>query len=434
MGEEYVGKPVTRYDGIGHVTGRTRFVDDIRLPGMLYIKVLTSPVHRGIIRRLDISGAENMPGVAGVVTARDVPGQNAYGLIPDQPVFTPRDIRYKGERIAAVAAVDEDTATEALGRIKLDVEELPPVFDPLEAMKPDAPLVRPEGNVFQFNSGPTRKIRFGNIEEGFRQADLIVEGKYTNATNEHAPMEPQVSVAYIDETDRLAIHTVSQDLYFHLGMLIGVFNLPMNKVRYIGGTVGGGFGAKNDIHCDHVAGVMALKIRKPVKYRHTRHEETLYTTKRGPWIFEFKDGVEKNGKIVARQVRTIHDTGAYAGMGPYVVDKNSILVAGPFAIPNIAIDGICVFTNKPVASSMRGFGIINGTSAEQLQMDRIAEAIGMDPWEIRFINAWREGDLGATQFPVQAPGLIEAMQRAAELAGVKLPDHLRAMSSRRLAS
>ena len=427
---EYVGKPVLRYDGIGHVTGRTTYVDDIQRPGMLAIKVLTSPVHRGIIRRLDLSAAEKMPGVAGVIAAKDVPGTNAYGLIPDQPVFTAERIRYQGERIAAVAAVDEDTAMEALAKIKLEIEEQAPVFDPLEAMKPGAPLVRPEGNVFTFDSGPYRKIRFGDVEKGFAEADRIVEGRYTNAMNDHAPIEPQVSVAYIDEADRLTIHTVSQDLYFHLGMLSAVFNLPMNKIRYSGGTVGGGFGAKNDIHCDHVAGLMALKIRKPVKYRHTRSEETLYTTKRGAWTFEFKDGVKKDGRIVARKIKTVHDTGAYSGMGPYVVDKNAILIAGPYAIPNIWVDGTCVYTNKPPASSMRGFGIINGTSAEQLQTDRVAEAIGMDPWEIRFINAWRDGDLGATQFKVEASGLIEAMKRAAELAGIELPARLKAMSSR----
>jgi len=427
---DYVGKPVLRYDGIGHVTARTTYVDDIQKPGMLYIKVLTSPVHKGIIRLLDTSAAAKMPGVAGVITAKDVPGTNAYGLMPDQPVFTPEQIRYQGERIAAVAAVDEDTAVEALSKIKVEIEEQTPVLDPYQAMKPGAPLVRPEGNVFQFDSGPTRKIRLGDVEKGLKESDYIIEGKYTNGMNDHAPMEPQVSVAYIDEADRLAIHTVSQDLYFHLGMLCGVFNMPMNKIRYIGGTVGGGFGAKNDIHCDHVAGIMALKIRKPVKYRLTRAEETLHTTKRGAWYFEFKDGVKKDGRIIARQVKTLHDTGAYSGMGPYVVDKNSILIGGPFYIPNIWIDGTCVYTNKPPASSMRGFGIINGTSAEQLQMDRIAEKIGMDPWEIRFINAWRDGDLGATQFKVEAAGLIEAMKRAAELAGIKLPSHLQAMSSR----
>ena len=426
---EYVGKPVTRYDGIGHVTARTTYVGDVQKPGMLYIKVLTSPVHRGIIRHLNTSAARTLPGVAGILTAEDVPG-NAYGMIPDQPVFTPEQIRFKGERIAAVAAVDEDTAMAALETIELDIEEQSPVFDPYEAMKPGAPLVRPEGNIFEFDSGPTRKIRLGDVEEGFKDADYIVEGKYTNRMNDHAPLEPQVSVAYIDEADRLAIHTVSQDLYFHLTFLTGILNLPMNKIRYIGGTVGGGFGAKNDIHCDHVAGLMALKIRKPVKYALTRAEETLHTTKRGAWYFTFKDGVKKDGRIVARQVISLHDTGGYSGMGPYVVDKNSILIAGPFSIPNIRIDGTCVYTNKPPASSMRGFGIINGTSAEQLQMDRIAETIGMDPWEIRFINAWRDGDLGATQFKVVAAGLIEAMKRAAELAGVNLPAHLKAMNSR----
>jgi len=427
---EYVGKPVTRYDGIGHVTARTTYVDDVQKPGMLYIKVLTSPVHRGIIQRLDLSAVEKMPGVAGVITAKDIPGENAYGLVPDQPVFTPKEIRFKGERIAAVAAVDEDTAMEAIEKIELEVEEQTPVFDPYEAMKPGAALVHPDGNVFKFDSGLTRKIRLGDVEKGFEDADHIVEGRYTNTMNDHAPIEPQVSVAYIDEADRLGIHTVSQDLYFHLGFLAGIFNLPMNKIRYIGGTVGGGFGAKNDIHCDHVAGLMALKIRKPVKYALTRAEETLYTTKRGAWYFTFKDGIKNDGRIVARQVTTLHDTGAYSGMGPYVVDKNAILVAGPFFIPNIRIDGTCVYTNKPPASSMRGFGVINGTSAEQLQMDRIAETIGMDPWEIRFINAWRDGDLGATQFTVVAAGLIEAMKRAAELAGVDLPEHLKAMSSR----
>ena len=426
----YVGKPVLRYDGIGHVTGRTVYVDDIHPPGMLYVKCLTSPVHRGVIRSLDLSRAAKMAGVAGVISAEDVPGTNAYGLIPDQPVFTPGLLRYRGERIAAVAAVDEDTAMEALEKIRLEIEELPGVFDPMEAMRPGAPLVRPEGNVYMFNSGPTRRIRLGDVEEGFREADLIVEGRYANSMNEHAPMEPQVSVAYPDASDRLVIHTVSQDLYFHLGMLSAVFNLPMNRIRYVGGTVGGGFGSKNDIHCDHVAGLMALKIRRPVKYRLTRLEETLHTTKRGAWDFQFRDGVKRDGRIVARQVRTLHDTGAYSGMGPYVVDKNSILVAGPFYIPNIAIDGTCVYTNKPPASSMRGFGIINGTSAEELQMDRVAEAIGMDPWEIRFINAWRDGDPGATRFIVESAGLIEAMKRAAELAGVKLPDRLMAMSSR----
>lgn len=427
----YVGKPVLRYDGIGHATARTTYVDDIQLPGMLYIKVLRSPVHKGIIRHLDVSAAERMPGVAGVITAKDVPGVNAYGLAPDQPVFPAEHIRYKGERIAAVAAVDEETASEALEKIELDVEEQAPVFDPFQAMQPGAPLVRPEGNVYEFNSGQSRKIRLGDVEKSFKEADSIIEGTYTSLVNEHAPMEPQVSIAYIDETDRLAIHTVSQDLYFHLGMLSAVFNLPMNKIRYIGGTIGGGFGSKNDIHCDHVAGLMAIKIRKPVKYRLTRREETLYTTKRGAWSLEFKDGVKKDGRLIARKIRAIHDTGAYAGMGPYIVEKAEVFCVGPYWVPNVWYDGYAVFTNKPLASSMRAFGTANFAAAVETQMNRIAEGLGMDPWEVRFINAWRDGDMGPTQWTVVAAGLIEVMKRTAELAGIKLPDHLKAMSSQR---
>ncbi len=429
---EFVGKPVTRYDGMGHVTGRTVFVDDVEYPGMLYIKVLRSPVHKGVIRHLDVSGAEKTPGVAGVITAKDIPGTNACGMYGDQPVFQDGQIRYRGERIAAVAAVDEDTAMEALDRIKLDVDEEAPVLDPFEAMKPENPMGRPEGNLWEnFNGGTTHKVRVGDVEKALAGADHVIEGKYSTPFNDHAPMEPQCSVALIDATDRLVIHTCSQDLYFHLTALTGIFNLAMNKVRYVGGTVGGGFGAKNDIHCDHVAGLMALKLSKPVKYRLTRKEETLYTTKRGSFFVEFTDGVMKDGKIVARKVRTVHDTGAYGGMGPYAVEKNSILVGGPYYIPNFALDGTCVFTNKPPASSMRGFAIINGTSTVEIQMDRIAEKIGVDPWELRFINAWREGDLGATQFEVKAAAAIEVMLKASELAGIELPSHLKSMSSQR---
>ena len=426
---QYVGKAIPRYDGVGHVTGRTTYVDDVHLPGMLYIKTLRSPVHKGVIRHLDTSPVENMPGVAGVITAKDVPGTNAYGLQPDQPVFSAENIRYRGERIAAVAAVDEDTAMEAVEKIKLDIEEQTPVFDPLEAMEPDAPKVTPEGNLAEFNSGKSRKFRLGDVEKGFAGADHIVEGRYTSLVNDHASIEPQTSVAYIDATDRLAIHSCSQDLYFHLGMLSAIFNLPMNQIRYIGGTVGGGFGGKNDIYCDHVAGLMALKIRKPVKYRLTRQEETLYTFKRGAWIIEIKDGLKKNGQIVARKIRAIHDSGAYAGMGPYIVEKMGIFIAGPYWIPNVWIDGFAVYTNKPPATSMRGFGAVNTEVAVESQMDRLAETIGMDKWEIRFINAWRNGDMGPTQWKVVAAGLIEAMKRTAELAGIELPDHLKAMNS-----
>ena len=426
---KYVGKAIPRYDGIGHVTGRTVFVDDIVFPGMLYIKVLRSPVHKGVIRNMDTSAAESMPGVAAVLTSKDIPGENAY-YATDQPVLVEKNVRYKGERIAAVAAVDEDTAVEAIDRIKLDIEEQTPVFDPMAAMKPDAPKVRPEGNLWQFNSGEARICRKGDIEKGFEEADEIVERTYVERMNDHCPMEPHVSVAFIDRYDRLTIHTVSQSRHFHIGQLCQVFGLPLSKVHLVGGTVGGGFGGKNEIQCDHIAGLLALKTRRPVKYRMTRQEDLLYSTKRGAFILEYKSGVKKDGRVTAYKIRAIHDIGAYNTMGSYAVDKQLLYIVGPYAVPNVWYDGYAVFTNKPVASSMRGFTTINVTYASEIQMNLMAEAIGMDPWEIRFINAWRDGDTGPTMWKVTAAGLIESMKKAAELAGAKLPEHLMVMSSR----
>jgi len=355
---KYIGQPIPRYDGLGHVTGSTTYVDDIEFPGMLYIKVLRSPVHKGIIRDLDVTAVENMPGVAGVITAKDIPGSKTYGP-PDQPVFVEEHIRYKGERIAAVAAVDEDTAQEAVEKIKLDIEEQTPVFDPVEAMKPDAPKVRPEGNVWMFNSGDYRKVRKGDVDKGFAEADEIIENTYHEKMNDHAAMEPHVSAAHIDGNNKLEIYTVSQARWFHLGQLLPIFNLPKSKVNLVGGTVGGGFGGKNDIHCDHVAGLMALKIRKPVKFRMTRKEDLLTSTKRGAYTYDFKSGVKKDGRVTAHKIRVIHDTGSYNTFGSYSVDKMSNFAAGTYAVPNVWYDAYVIFTNKPVASSMRGFGIIN---------------------------------------------------------------------------
>jgi CO/xanthine dehydrogenase Mo-binding subunit len=423
-----------RYDGIGQVTGRTQFVDDFVLPGMLYVKVLRSPVHKGIVRHLDLSPAENTPGVVGVLTAEDIPGVNLYGAGGDQPVFTTGQIRYKGERIAAVVAVDEDTAMEAIQKIDLDIEEQEPVFDMFEAMKPGAPLVRPdsESNLWEYEPGmTTRVIYLGDVETGFEEADLIIEGRYQTGEQDHAPMEPHVSVAYMDEAERLAIHTVSQCLYFQLGQLSAIFGLPMSKIRYIGGTVGGGFGGKNHIHADHVAGLAALKFRKPVKYRVTRREDLLYSTKRGVFVFEYKTGVKKDGRLVANLIKEWHDAGAYGGFSPYGTEKCGMFASGPYHVPNIRVEAQTVLTNKAGSSSMRGFAIMNGQFGMEMQMHKIAQELELDPWELRFMNAWRDGDQGVSRYTVQGAGALEAMKMTAELAGVDLPEDLLAMSSRR---
>jgi CO/xanthine dehydrogenase Mo-binding subunit len=450
MDLKVVGQRVKRYDGMAHVTGETRFVDDVIVPDTLTVKAFRSPVVKGTIKNLDTSVAESMPGVVGVITASDVPC-NGYGLIPDQPVLAGDAVRYKGEPIAAVAAEDSDTALEAVDKIKLDIEEEEYVFDPKEAMKPDAPKVRPEGNVFMFGERPFRQIVFGDIEKGFNEADLVVENEYLHPSLEHAQLEPQASLSVPDARGRLTIYTVSQALYFHLGQLCGILqmepdmvqckhwapktrsswrhNAGFGDINYVGGTVGGGFGAKNDIHADHVTALLALKTGRPCKWRWTRAEDLLYSTFRGAWLMKIKDGIRKDGRIVARHIESIRDAGAYSTLNPYVVDKHSFLAAGPYFIENVYVQTYCVYTNKPPASSMRGFGVTPATFATEVQMNKIASELNVDPWEIRFVNAFRKGEQTATRRVLNSVALVEVMKCLADKAGVDLPDKLKSVSS-----
>ena len=450
MDLKVVGQRIKRYDGMAHVTGETRYVDDVIIPGTQTVKAYRSPVTKGNIKNLDVRAAEAVPGVSGVITADDVPC-NGYGLVPDQPVLAADTVRYKGEPIAAVAAANEDCALEALAKIKVDIEEEAPVFDPLEAMKPDAPKVRPEGNLFIYGNRPFRQIVLGDIEAGFKEADIVVESEYLHPAMEHAQLEPMVSLAIPEASGKLTIYTASQALYFHLGQLCGILqmepddlrcrqwaartgsswrhNAGFNDINFVGGTVGGGFGAKNDIHSDHVAALLALKTGRPCKWRWTREEDLLYSTMRGAWRITIKDGVKKDGRIVARRIKSIRDAGAYTSLNSYVVDKNCFLATGCYYVPNIYIEGYCVYTNKPPASSMRGFGVTPSTFTTEVQMGKIAEALGMDPWEVRYINAYRKGDKTPTRRVINSVALIETMHKLAAKAGVDLPDRLKAMTS-----
>lgn len=427
---KYVGERIPRYDSLGHVTGRTKFVNDISLPGMLTVKVLRSCCARAEIVSLDVSDCEKEPGVAGVITAKDVPN-NAYGFYPDQPVLAGEEIRFAGQPIVAVAAADEDTAIRALAKVKLELKEQEPVLDPREAMKADAPKVRPEGNTWVFDDIiPCRKVRVGDIDKGFEEADFIVESDYSTPAQEHAMIENNCSVAEVDESGRLNIYTESQGVFFHLGHLSGILQMPMNQINMIGGTVGGGFGGRNDVTADHITALLALKTQRPCKWLWTREEEMLCSQIRGAWQFHFKAGVKKDGSITALKIDTIHDTGAYAGFGPYAVDKSCFTIAGPYNIPNVWIDGYCVFTNKAIATSMRGFGINVGQFAMEAHLDKLAEAAGISPWELRFKNAWKEGAVSATKQKMHDVAIIETLQAAAKLAGEELPEAYMKMSSK----
>ncbi|MEW5912221.1 MAG: molybdopterin cofactor-binding domain-containing protein [Thermodesulfobacteriota bacterium] len=443
-----VGHSKRRYDGIGHVTGEATYVDDVFVPGTLAVKTLRSPVHKGIIKKLDVTRAEKLPGVHGVITWQDVPC-NTYGYLTlDQHVLAEGDVRYKGEPIAAVAADTVEIANEALTLIDLEIEKQTPVFDPNEAVKPEAPKVRPEGNVLMVGDRPYRLVYNGDIEKGFAQADEIIENDFFFPSQEHAPMEPQVSLAVPTLDSRLTIYTVTQGLYFLLKQvqrILGQGNdvserwssrqqyshhgLGFSDIRYISCNVGGAFGGKTELHADAIAALLALKTGKPCKWRWTREEEQLYSARHSPWLMHFKDGVTKDGRIVARQVFTRHDAGAYTGLSSYVVDKHAFYVAGPYYLPNVQVKCQVVYTNRVPTGAIRGFGVTPGTYACEIQMNKIAEKMGIDPWELRFINAMRNGDQTATRTKMDSVYLIECMQKLAEITNHPLDAKFKAMNS-----
>jgi CO/xanthine dehydrogenase Mo-binding subunit len=433
-----VGQSVPRSDAEGHLTGRTRFTTDRTFPGMLTLKIVRSPAHHARLRGIDLSAAERVPGFVAALTAKDVP-HNVYtilGLIGVEPeeefVLTPvgERVRYLGEPIAAILAESEAAANEAVAAVRLELDELPAVFDVEEAVAPGAPVVTHWGNnTFIYEGHPCRRVRFGDVEAAFAQADHIVERVYNTKPIEHAPTETTAAIAVPEANGRFTVYTNTQALYFSLDNTAIILQLPGSRLHFVGGTVGGGFGGKVDVIVEPLATLGAMKTGRPVRYQYTRAEEMQVSSTRSAWRIRMKDGVMADGRIVARKVTSYADCGAYSRQTPYALTKHAANAAGPYAIPNVSIDAYCVYTNHVPASAMRGFGITMASFALETQMDEIAELVGLDPWTIRFRNAYRNGDVKPHRKVVEDATLIETMQAAAELVGHELPADLRAMTS-----
>jgi CO/xanthine dehydrogenase Mo-binding subunit len=319
---------------------------------------------------------------------------------------------------------------EAVSKTRLDLEELPAVFDVEEALEDGAPILKDWGtNYFVYEDHHCRRVRFGDIEAGFAQADHIVEGRYQTSPIEHAPSETTACIAKLEPDGRITVYTTTQALFFSLDNTALILQVPFQKLHFIGGTVGGGFGGKVDVIQEPITCLAAMKTGRPVKYKFTREEEMRISSSRGAWRMYFKDGVMNDGRIVARQVTTYADSGAYNRHSPYAVTKHAANIAGPYRIPNVWIDAYCVYTNRTPASAMRGFGVTPASFALEVQMDKIADTVGLDPWSIRFINAYKNGDMKPHQKVVEDATLIEVMQAAAELVGHELPEEYKQMSS-----
>ena len=408
-----VGQRATRPDGRLHGLGQTRYIDDLAFPGMLYAKIKRAGIASARIKNIDTREAEAMPGVMAVLTGREIPVNSFGSTLMDQPVLADERVYHAGDGVAAVAAVTEQIALEALDRIKVEYEPLPAVFDPLEAMKDDAHKVHaPNSNIYA-----TRVIKKGDIDKGFATSDRIFEGSFRTQMVEHVSLEPHAAIAVWDANGRVTIHATLGRITLGRADISRTLKLPLNRVRVVATIVGGNFGGKNEITQEPVLALLSKKTGRPVKGVFTRTEEFIATTTRHPIIMDYKTGVTKDGRIIARKVRLVLDGGAYCSWSETALSKACILSAGPYKIDNLRVEAFAVYTNKTMTGAMRGFGAPQVCFAYESQMDDIAAALGLDPLHIRLLNAFEEGSPSPTGQALHSVGLKDSLRQAAQRFG-----------------
>lgn len=428
----YVGKPVLRGESIDKVTGRWVYGADLALPGMLYAKVLRSPYPHARIVSVDSRRARELAGVRAVVTGADVPYLFGSAL-RDEPFLARGKVRYAGEPVAAVAAISEEIAREAIDLIDVDYEELLGVFDPLKAMQPGSPVIHEELGTYQMEGAYDRypgtnivghtKIRRGDIEQGFRESDAVYEDVFTTQYVQHCSMEGHVSIAQVAADGGVTIWSSCQSPYNFLRDLANAVGLPYSMVRVIVTGVGGAFGAKMYLRTEPLAVALAMRTQgKPVKYAHTRDEEFIGAVVKHPAHLTFKTGVKRDGTIVARKITSVFNTGGYADAGPQVARNSAFSGTGPYRIPHVWIDSYCVYTNNPIGGAFRGFGVPQATWAHESQMDMIAHRLGIDPVEMRMRNLFDLGDATSTgELLYTSVGVKDTLRRAVEVSGYGTP-------------
>ncbi|MBB3975737.1 CO/xanthine dehydrogenase Mo-binding subunit [Rhizobium azooxidifex] len=434
-----IGQPRLRSDALGHVTGTTTFFADRNLPGLLHLKMVRSPHHHARIRAIDLSEAGRHPGVVRILTADDVP-HNVYTILTliqvgpeDETVLATDKVRWKGEAIVAILADSERAAHEAAERVKVDYEVLPAVLSIDEALAPGAPIVNEYHgqNYYRYDSGESRKVRFGDVEAGFAGADHILEQTYGSGPIEHAPTETTGCIVVPEGSGRYTCYTNTQAMFFTLDNTSIILQMDGAKLHMVGGTVGGGFGGKVDVIVEPIAILGAKLTGRPVSFIYSREEEMQISSPRAAEKLVIKDGVMRDGRIVARYVKAYIDAGAYSRHSPYGAQKSAAHFPGPYTVPNVWVDSHCVYTNRTPSSAMRGFGVTIGDFALEVQMDKLARLVGMDPLEFRFVNAYRDGDMKAHRQPTEGAALIECMQEAARASNWPVSEKYLQMSSAR---
>lgn len=439
---QYVGSSVPRVDAVGKVTGETRYPGDFNMAGQLSMKILFAGRPHAIIRAIDTSAAEALEGVVAVFTAKDVP-VNEYGLIfPDQPVLCgpgsakpyAERVRFIGDQIAVVVAESEAIASRARDLIRVTFEDLPVVTDARQAMQPGATQVHPGeipphyGAEIQRVNGESNvfchyRIRSGALEEAFAAADVIIEGTYETPAQEHAFLQPEAGISYIDEAGRLTVVVAGQWTHEDQEQIAHALDLPLEQVRVIYPAIGGAFGGREDMSVQIVLALAVLRLHqrgidRPVKIIWSREESMVGHHKRHPFYIHARWGANRQGKLLAAEVELIADGGAYAYTSTKVLGNATLMCTGPYYIPHVHVDAYAVYTNNIPNGAFRGFGGPQAAFSAEMQMDKLAEALGMDAVELRMRNLLQEGDLLSVGTPLpKGVSITHVAEECARAAG-----------------
>lgn len=418
-----------RNDGLQKVTGDARYADDFYLPGMLYGKILRSPHAHARILNVSAERALAIPGVRAVVFGKDTPGIK-YGTIPDEFGLAVDKVRFIGDEVAAVAAVDEETAEAALAAIDVEYEVLPSVQDPIQAMQEGAPVIHdPNEDIYDAARNISRRthLTYGDVEKGFAEADYVFEHTFETQLVNHAAIEPHATVAEYDPVGKITVWSSCQTPFLLRANLAKTLQMPLTRVRVIKPKVGGAFGGKREMMAnDFGAAFLAIKTGRPVKVTYTREEVFSTTRQRHPTKITLKTGVTADGRVVAKDCYMIMENGAYNGRGPDILASCPNYITVLYRTPNIHFDGYLVYTNNAPGSAFRGFGNPQMRFADDSQMDIIAAEIGINPVEFRRRNVREEGDVTPNEAVITSCGLrqcLEEVSRATDFEGKwrKLP-------------
>src|SRR5216117_1469157 len=442
MGYRVIGTSPARADAWEKVRGRPIYAGDLAVLGMLHGRIVRSPYACARIARVDTAAARALPGVAAVLTHADVPRNElrmelpgrmaeatAGAVLATQPVLAADRVRFQGEPVVAIAAETPEIAAAAADLVEVEYEELPGVYDPLAALAPDAPVVHEGGNVLR-----RWHLRSGDVAEGFRRADVVVEHTYRTPFVDHVYLETETGVGWIDAEGVLTLR-VSTQVLEHFRDVAEVLRLPHGRVRLEGAYVGGGFGGKEDVTVECLLGLLVWKTRRPVQLVFSREESFVGHGKRHPYVMRYRTGATRDGTLTALEADLVSDSGAYAALSPWVLLYSLVTATGPYRIPHVKVDATTVYTNNPVASAYRCFGSIQTCLAYEGQLDALAAALGVDPLALREKNFLRKGDTLATGQALETePMLAETMRRAWAGLGERRPARAPARLGRAVAA